>query len=107
MEKTFNYFKKTGEIFDRDGEWDGDEGYDFEYTVDEEDLLDAVSELLYDDFFTKTTMTDGSSYFRCVSKGLKKLISDFGLLDMFADAYEEDLKEYFEEEALDSLNNGD
>ena len=48
MSKTFTYFRKTGEIRrpvniggEIDYEWDGDEGYDFEYTPNDSDFSEA------------------------------------------------------------------
>lgn len=104
MSKTFRYFKKTGEIRDRDCEWDGDEGYWFEYEVEDDELLEAVVDLVYEDYFMKTELADRCDYAVAVKSGLKKFIEDNDNLDELVEDYEEELKDYFEEEALDSLD---
>lgn len=103
MSKTFKYFKKTGEIRGRDGEWDGDEGFGFEYEVEDEKLLEAVVDLVYEDYFMKTELADRCDYSIAVKRGLKKFIEDNDNLDELVEDYEDELKDYFEEEALDSL----
>ena len=103
MSKTFEYFKKTGELRDMLGEWDGDEGFEFEYEVEDDELLDAVVDLVYEDYFMKTELADRCDYAVAVKRGLKKFIEDNDNLDELVEDYEDELKEYFEEEALDSL----
>lgn len=99
MSKTFRYFKKTGEIRDRDGEWDGDEGYWFEYEVEDDELLEAVVDLVYEDYFSKINIADNCEYVFAVKKGIKKLINDYDNLDEYVEEYDSELKDYFEKEA--------
>ena len=99
MSKTFEYFKKTGEIRGRDGEWDGDEGFEFEYEVEDEKLLEAVVDLVYEDYFMKTELADRCEYVFAVKKGIKKLINDYDNLDEYVEEYDDELKDYFEAEA--------
>lgn len=47
---TFKVFKKTGELRDHNGDWDGDEGYDFELEVAEEKVHRDIAEMLYNDY---------------------------------------------------------
>ena len=90
---TFRYFKKTGEIRDRLGEWDGDEGFWFDYEVDDKKLLNAVCNLV-DEY-----------YFECKMniKNFKKFVRDFDMFDTLIEGFEDELNDYFEQEALDSL----
>ena len=90
---TFEYFKKTGEIIDSNGEWDGDEGFWFSYDVDDDKLKKALLNLIDEYYFE-----DKLDY-----KNFMKLVRDFDLLDALIEGFEDDLKDYFEEEAFDSL----
>lgn len=90
--KTFNYFKSMGAIYDRNGEYDGDEGYDFDFNVSDSDVLDEIVYLIDRDYF------DGKSDV----KKLRAFLSDFDLLDQVFEEYEEELKDIFEEDAMAS-----
>ena len=90
---TFRYFKKTGELKDKLGGWDGDEGFEFEYDVDDKELLDAVCNLV-DEYYFEGKLN---------IKNFKNFVRDFGLFDTLIEGFEEELHDYFEEEALDSL----
>lgn len=92
MSKTFMYFKKTGELYDKFGEYDGDDGFWFEYEVEDNKLFKALLELINDYYFES----------KANLKNIKSFITDFGMLDDLIEGFEEELKEYFEEEAIDS-----
>lgn len=104
MSKTFRYFRKTGEVIDRLGEWDGDEGYNFDYTPDDSDFSHAIVEVVTDYYF-------GDIIKNCpdIEKELKNkvsnLISEMDFEDDLAEAFEDELKEYFEDEAQESEKN--
>ena len=91
MSKTFEYFKKTGEIIDRNGEWDGDEGFWFSYTVDDKKLEQALLVLVDEYYFDSKVKL----------KNLQKYIRDCDMKDTLMEMFEEELKDYFEEEALE------
>lgn len=97
---TFRYFKKTGEIRrpvvingETEYEWDGDEGFEFEHDVDDKELLDAVCNLV-DEYYFEGKMN---------IKNFKNFVRDFGLFDTLIEGFEDELHDYFEEEALESL----
>ena len=90
----FTYFKKTGEFRDKHGEWDGDDGFEFDYDVDRADLLDAVCDIVDMCYFGKTL--DLTKF--------KKFVREFDLIDILAEEFRDDLHEYFEDEALDSVD---
>ena len=91
---TFRYFKKTGELYDKHGEWDGDDGFEFEYDVDIDDIEKALFELVNDYYF------DG----KLDRKNFANFMRDFDMTDMLIDGFEDELQDYFEQEALDSLD---
>lgn len=101
----FTYFRKTGEIYRDVGgeyEWDGDEGYDFEYEVDYHQVQSALADLIYDDYFDGTT-TDRETVHKIKNK-LERFISDMELVERLSESYHDGLKNYFEEEAQESEN---
>ena len=90
---TFEYFKKTGEIIGKDGEWDGDEGFLFDYDVDDKDLKKAILILLDEEYFDCKTNLDK----------LKEFVNEFDLFDKLKEYYKDELKDYFEEEAFEQF----
>lgn len=103
MNKTFTYTKIDKVVYDEERDDYEEYGVEFEYEVDNTQLLDEVVDLVFDDYFSKND--DISGYVgRTVSvkDGIKKFIKDYDLLDKLVDDYEDILKEIFEQEALDS-----
>ena len=90
--KKFTYTKITGHYYCQySDEWEED-GFDFDYVVEDDRLLDVVVDLLYyEQFEGKVTKEE-----------LIEFIEEFDLLDKIADGYEEQLKDIFEKEAFDS-----
>lgn len=82
----FNYFKKTGELYRgtlQGKEYDGDDGYNFEYEPSQEKFEKELKTLVVNDY--------GESAW--------KLIADFGLFEDVGAGYKDELKEIFEQEA--------
>ena len=96
MSKTFTYTKVLTRAYDSKRDDYEEYGCEFDYEVDNEDLLDAVVDLLIEEYFESIDVTNN------VRQKLRCMITDFDMLDEFADAYEDSLKEMFEEEALES-----
>ena len=106
MSKTFTYFKKTGEIYGRDGEWDGDEGLDFEYEVEDEDLLEGIAYCVFNEYFrNKSELSLEVGFCSAVKQGIYEFLKDFDDTKFLEDKYEDELKEYFEDKALDYYKN--
>lgn len=90
----FTYFKKTGEFRDKHGEWDGDDGFEFDYDVNGEDLFDAVCDIVDRLYFENTLDRAKFAMF----------VYYCDLLDILAEQLRDELQEYFEDEALDSVD---
>lgn len=90
---TFKYFGKTGEIYDRYGDVDGYDGFEFEYDVDWHDVESALVELVNEHYF------EG----KLDKKSFATFMRDFDMFDALAEGFEEELEDYFREEAFDSL----
>ena len=92
--RSFTYTKVTGHYYCQySDEWEED-GIEFDYEVEEDDLADAIVQLLQEDGYFEDVEIDD----------LKEFILNFGLVDKLADEYESELKDIFEQEALDSYD---
>lgn len=101
----FNYFKKTGEIYRNvcgEMEWDGDEGYDFDYEVEADRVEEALADLTFNDYFFDQTINNETAL--KIKQKLKNFISDIDLSSELSDFYGDRLKDYFEQEAQESEN---
>jgi hypothetical protein len=99
----FTYFRKTGEIYRQgiDGaEWDGDEGYDFDYEVEDSKVESALTEIIFQDNFSD--ITGDKEEREKIRQGLKDFLSGLDLTDEIGDVYYDELKDYFESEAQES-----
>ena len=111
MTKTFTYFRKTGEILrpiniggEIEYEWDGDVGYDFDYTPNDEDFSNALIEIVTNHYFGEVFNKNPKieTYLKGV---IKDVIEEQNLSKKLADFFEDELKEWFEDEAQESENN--
>lgn len=105
MSKTFNYEKVTGHYYcNYSDDWEEDY-VDFEYEVEDDDLLPEIVDLLFDDYFSDDKLIcESKERKKEVKERLKRLIDENDLVEVFADQYEDTLKEIFEEAALDWYN---
>lgn len=105
MSKTFTYefVKKVVYLENSD---ETEEIIDsFDYEVFDEELLYAVADFVYDNYFSKTELADGCAYGSFVRKNIRRFIEDFDLLEMLVENYEDELKDYFEDEAMEYYKN--
>ena len=82
--KTFTYTKITS------SHGDEDYGDEFDYTVEREDLLDAVVDIVCMTYFWLT-----------IKHNVKRFINNTDILDELVDYYEDELKDYFKEKAYE------
>jgi hypothetical protein len=131
---TLEYFYKTGEVYRYvnygDGpeqEWDGDEGYNFEFEIDSEEIKTALVWILKNK--TKNNLRHKVRYPAKypIVNGLKDLvdrkftaaenefidtllnevlssIEEDDNLEEFAEQYREEITSYYEDEAMESQN---
>lgn len=97
MEKTFYYTKITESTYNESlYEWE-DYGDEIAYTVGTSDLRWALAHILYDEYMSKEV---DKSQRQIIIPILNRMLDNFDLVDELVETYEEELKEYFEEEAL-------
>lgn len=93
--KTFTYTK----IISSHG--DEDYGDEFDYTVEREDLLDAVADIAYRRYFSDCLWVVNKDNLKRFISEFKRFISDTDILDELVDYYEDELKDYFKEKAYE------
>lgn len=71
------------------------EGENYEYDASRNEILEALADIVFDEYFKGDHVAD----FGTIQKGLKALIDDYDLLDEMFENYEEEVKDYFEDEA--------
>lgn len=109
MYKTYGfwYFKKTGEYRRWNGneyENDGDEGYDFEYRVDSEEVKEALINLLADEdeFFKGVSLGDIPYCDRlAIVRNFVEAVDDMNELDDWVEKYHDELTDVFYDEAME------
>ena len=106
MSKTFTYSRQCGPS--SYSEYTDEEFYDeedFEYEVSAEEIRDALTELIFDDYFAKVSgIKENKDTVAETKKAIKNLIWDNDFEDDLSDAYEDELKDYFQEDAFNSLD---
>lgn len=79
-------------------------GDDFDYEVSYDKLYNALTEIIYDDYFTQLKKLGASDdVIKSVKSSLRSLVSDLDCTDGVFDNYEDALKEYFEEDAFEYI----
>lgn len=91
----FTIFVKTGEIYNPASGWDGDEGYDISYTADEEELLDALTNIFFEKEFKWVLKMQNSDFLTKMCKlSINGFIEDVGVKALAHEHYDE-LLAYF------------
>lgn len=99
----FTYFRKTGEIrreVNGEQEWDGDEGYDFDYEAEYSEVESALQNIIYDNFFSDITKNEEIR--KKIQSSIYKFLSRIDVLEPLAEEFRDDIQDYFEEAALES-----
>lgn len=106
MSKTFRYTKFTKYHYcEFSDEWEED-GVEFDYEVEDRDLLREIVNLLFDDYFgDDKVICESGERTKEVKERLARLIEENDLIGAFADEYEDTLKEIFQEEAMEWYTN--
>ena len=101
MSKTFRYTRVTSRAYDNCEE----DGVEFDYRVDNEELLPAIVNILFEDYYEDNhQIIESKELTEAVKEGIRKMVKDNELIDTFADIYEDWLKEVFRNDAMDWFN---
>lgn len=106
MSKTFTYTRQCGPSqYSEELDEEFYDTEDFEYEVDTEELRDALSELIFRDYFQKVPgIKENKDVAKEIKGSIYCFIWDNDFEDDLSDAYEDDLKDYFQEDAFNSLD---
>ena len=100
--KTFTYTKQVGPShYSESTDEEFCDGIDIEYSVSSNEIRQALTELIFDEFFKKG-LKDNPEISKVVYASLKEFITEIDIEDELTDIYEDSLKDYFEEEALNN-----
>lgn len=105
MSKTFRYTKFTKYHYcEFSDEWEED-GVEFDYEVEDKKLLPIIVNLVFEDYFESDAVyCDNKDVVKAIKENLKRFIEESDLIGVLADQYEDNLKEIFQEEAMEFYN---
>ena len=105
MSKTFKYTKFTGHYYCQySDEWEED-GVEFDYEVEDKDLLPVIVDLIFEDYFVDDEdYCDDERFVQSIKKKISKMVEEQDLIGVFADNYEESLKDIFQDVAMEWYN---
>jgi hypothetical protein len=103
MGKVFTYTKLNSICFLEGSDEYEEVSDDFEYEVDSIDLRNALSEIIFNEYFKK--FKDLNSYKKLILNAISRFIFDREIEEELIEQYEDELKDYFEEEAMNDCNN--
>lgn len=95
MTKKFTYYKIRNEIYNESTDEIEYFGEEFDYEVDSKSLMDALADVLYELHFSFCKDEKQGK------KAIMQFIMESDTFEQLCETYEEDLKDYFEEEALE------
>lgn len=104
MNKVFVY-----EIIDKYGYFDNEDDFEASYKnvyyeVDEEDIKDVLVDMLFETYFTEDEqMSFNTLQISTIKDMIRNFTNDNGNWEQLYNDFEDELKDYFEEEALESL----
>lgn len=113
MNKIFKYTRQTSPSYysdQTDEEFYNEE--DFDYEADMEEIQIALANIISQDYFINvldvlpnTKNNDlKKKVLREIKKSIKSLVANNDLEEIFSEIYEDELTDYFEEDAMNSLN---
>lgn len=99
---TFTYTKITEVVYLEESDENEEFGEDFEYEPDYSNVADALESIIYDSYFGG--IVDDKDKKQKLKKAISSFLSDMDIQDTLEDMFYDDLKEYFRDEAFESLN---
>lgn len=105
MSKTFRYTRVMSRTYDSYRDSYEDDGIEFDYEVSNDELLPVIVNILFEDYFEKNKqIAENRELVRAVKASIKEMVTVNDLVDIFVEAYEDDLKEIFRDDAMDWFN---
>ena len=105
MSKTFRYTRVMSRAYDSYRDNYEDDGIEFDYEVSNDELLPVIVNILFEDYFEKNKqIAENRELVRAVKASINEMVTVNDLVDIFVEAYEDDLKEIFRDDAMDWFN---
>lgn len=110
----FNYFVQTGCYYRYDSEGNAfdseDEGYDFDYEVDNSEALDEIPTIMAGDREIFPEGPDGEFFIPwkqryVIAQNIVSMMEDLDSTDGLLERYYDDLKDVFHDEAMENEKN--
>ena len=100
---TFTYTRETKRYYDFERDEVYYDEYDFDYTPEDDEVLDALADILVGQQITyKLGNKMPDEDYKLTMKVVKDIIKDQDWQGDMEEQFEEELKEYFKDQALDS-----
>ena len=101
MTKTFTYERPVASAYLPETDENEEFTEPITYEVDDEEITDALADLIFCDYFKKTELADRHDYCVAVKSAIREILrGNDKVKGELADNYEQDLKDYFEADAL-------
>ena len=105
MSKTFRYTRVMSRAYDSYRDSYEDDGIEFDYEVSNDELLPVIVNTLFEDYFEKNKqIAENRELVSAVKASINEMVTVNDLVDIFVEAYEDDLKEIFRDDAMDWFN---
>lgn len=89
----FVMFHKTGELHDKQGDWDGDEGYQDIFEISNGEVESHVVEMIVSCYFDR----NDPETFEKACELVTDIIDSFDLFDQLTEDYEQELQDWAQE----------
>lgn len=107
MVRSYKYYRETTRYTRAvnyngfvENEYDGGDGYEFDYTPDADDLKEALIDIVANYYFEDAIKNPETE--KKVRQQIEELLEDEYTEEALLDSFDNELKEYFEEDAMAS-----
>lgn len=104
MSKTYTYYIPTGaDYYSEQTDETFCEETEYDYQVSDDEIKNAILDIVYELYFDKCALDDDKK--KKIKKSIAIFLDENDLIDTLVDNFDNDLKDYFEEEAIKSARN--
>ncbi len=101
MSRIYTYFIPSGrEHYSEATDENFCDEVEYDYVVTDSEIKSAIGDILFDTYFSKCKLDKEQR--TLVKSALSSLLDDYELNDLLEDSLNDDLKDYFEEDAFES-----
>ena len=104
MGKTFTYSYPTRICYSEQIDEFCEDMDSFDYEVSDEEIRHALAVMMYESEFEKSSILEDKEIKKTIIKCLENVIDNFDIQDKLEESWKDDLKDFFEKEAFQSIN---